>query len=66
MKKLLEILGLIALIQGIAALVHQFTGWGWGVVRRVEFLDGFEIYAGIALVTLGFALFAAAESGKSG
>ncbi|GAB2448475.1 hypothetical protein [Streptomyces incanus] len=66
MKKLLEILGLIALIQGVAGLVHQFTGWGWGAVQRVGFLNGFEIYASIALVALGFALFATAESGKSG
>ncbi|MFC5958336.1 hypothetical protein ACFP51_29005 [Streptomyces pratens] len=66
MKKLLEILGFIALIQGVAGLVHQFTDWNWGLVQRAGFLDGLEIYASIALVVLGFALFAAAERGKSG
>ncbi|WP_406357727.1 hypothetical protein OHB56_34780 [Streptomyces sp. NBC_01635] len=66
MKKLLEILGVIALIQGVAGLVHQFTDWNWGLVQRVGFLEGFEIYAGLALLALAVALFAAAENTKSG
>ncbi|GAB2815280.1 hypothetical protein GCM10027073_53940 [Streptomyces chlorus] len=66
MKKLLEILGFIALIQGLAGLVHQFTDWNWGLVQRMGFLEGFEIYAGLALLALAVALFAAAESTKSG
>lgn len=57
---------MILLIQGVAAVVHELTGWlaGWGVVQRLHFLDGYELYAGIALVVLAFALFAAAESRK--
>ncbi|CAM5438768.1 MULTISPECIES: hypothetical protein [Streptomyces] len=66
MKQLLEVLGFIALVQGIAGLVHEFTDWKWGLVQRVGFLDGFEIYASVALLVLAFALFAAAESRKSG
>ncbi|WP_405591379.1 hypothetical protein [Streptomyces sp. NBC_01092] len=66
MKQFLEILGFIALVQGIACLVHEFTDWDWGLVQRIGFLDGFEIYASIALIVLAFALFAAAESRKSG
>ncbi|MER5943198.1 hypothetical protein ABT121_38595 [Streptomyces sp. NPDC001928] len=66
MKQFLEILGFIALVQGIAGLVHEFTDWDWGLVQRIGFLDGFEIYASIALIVLAFALFAAAESRKSG
>jgi hypothetical protein len=66
MKQLLEILGVIALAQGVAGLVHEFTDWKWGLVQRIGFLDGFEIYVSVALLVLAFALFAAAESRKSG
>ncbi len=66
MKQLLEILGFIALVQGIAGLLHEFTGLHWGLVQGLGFLDGYEIYASIALLVLAFALFAAAESRKSG
>ncbi|KUO15717.1 hypothetical protein [Streptomyces dysideae] len=65
MKQLLEILGFIALVQGGAGLLHEFTDWDWGLVQRLGFLDGYEIYASVALLVLAFALFAAAESQKS-
>ncbi|GEC03499.1 hypothetical protein SSP24_11540 [Streptomyces spinoverrucosus] len=66
MKQLLEFLGVIALAQGVMGLVHEFTDWDIGLVQRVGFLDGYEIYASAALVVLAFALFAAAESRRSG
>lgn len=66
MKQLLEILGFIALVQGIAGLVHEFTDLDWGLVQRIGFLDGFGIYASVASLVLTVALFAAAESRKSG
>ncbi|MBD0841757.1 MULTISPECIES: hypothetical protein [unclassified Streptomyces] len=66
MKHVLEILGFVALVQGIAGLVHEFTSWDWGLVQRIGFLDGYEIYASVALLVLAFALFAAAESRRSG
>ncbi|MBX9396678.1 hypothetical protein K4749_24610 [Streptomyces sp. TRM72054] len=66
MKQLLEFLGLIALVQGVMGLVHEFTDWHIGLVQRVGFLDGYEIYASVALVVLAFALFAAAESRRPG
>ncbi|MET8131393.1 hypothetical protein ABZ153_40200 [Streptomyces sp. NPDC006290] len=67
MKRLLEVLGLVALVQGVLGLVQEITGrpHGWGLVRRLGFLDGYEIYASAALLVLAFALFAAAESRKS-
>ncbi|MEU9594999.1 hypothetical protein AB0D84_35495 [Streptomyces sp. NPDC048193] len=65
MKKVLEIVGFLALVQGVAGLVHEFTDWDWGFVQRLGFLDGYEIYASVALVVLAFALFAAAE-GRGG
>ncbi|MFE0451858.1 hypothetical protein ACFW2D_11290 [Streptomyces sp. NPDC058914] len=66
MKQLLEVLGFLALVQGVAGLVHEFTDWDWGLVQRLDFLDGYEVYASVALLVLSFALFAAAESRKPG
>ncbi|MFF3349850.1 hypothetical protein [Streptomyces sp. NPDC002779] len=66
MKQLLELLGFLALVQGVAGLVHQFTDWDWGLVQRVGLLDGYEIYASITLLVLAFALFAVAENRGSG
>lgn len=67
MKQVLEFLGVIALVQGVAGLVYEFTGRlrGWGLVQRLDFLDGREIYGSVALLVLAFALFAAAESRKT-
>ncbi|MEU9788009.1 hypothetical protein AB0H92_44855 [Streptomyces phaeochromogenes] len=67
MKQVLEFLGVIALVQGVAGLVYELTGWlrGWGLVQRLDFLDGREIYGSVALLVLAFALFAAAESRKT-
>ncbi|CAL9289545.1 hypothetical protein SUDANB180_05977 [Streptomyces sp. enrichment culture] len=45
-------------------LVHEFTDWRVGLVRRLGFLDGYEVYASVALVVLALALFAAADSRK--
>ncbi|MFJ3492814.1 hypothetical protein ACIPPJ_04315 [Streptomyces sp. NPDC086091] len=66
MKHLLEVLGFLALAQGVAGLATEFTDWDWGIVQRIGFLDGYEIYASVALLVLAFALFAAAESAKDG
>ncbi|ANP50443.1 hypothetical protein J2Z21_000779 [Streptomyces griseochromogenes] len=66
MKRLLEFLGLIALVQGALGLVHEFTDWHVGLVRRLGFLDGYEVYASIGLVLLAFALFAVADGRGSG
>ncbi|MGN3954760.1 hypothetical protein ACGV4K_06550 [Streptomyces sp. WAC8370] len=62
MKKLLEIAGFLAVLQGAMGLVHEVTDWNVGLVRRIGFLDGYEVYASLALLALGAALFAAAES----
>ncbi|CAL9628084.1 hypothetical protein SUDANB176_06009 [Streptomyces sp. enrichment culture] len=66
MKQLLEFLGFIAVVQGVAGLVTEFSDWHWGLVQRIGPLDGYEVYASVALLVLGGALFAAAESRKSG
>jgi hypothetical protein len=68
MKQVLEFLGVIALIQGAAGLMHELTGWlrAWPLVQRIGLLDGYEIYASVALLVLSIALFAAAESRRPG
>ncbi|MGW1721896.1 hypothetical protein ACWCQK_03040 [Streptomyces sp. NPDC002306] len=65
MKHVLELVGFIALVQGVLGLVHEFAHWRVGLVQRLGFLDGYEVYASVALVVLALALFAAAESRKS-
>ncbi|MFK4152164.1 hypothetical protein ACI2LV_09290 [Streptomyces fungicidicus] len=45
-----------------AGLVGAFTDLRRGLVRRIGFLDGPTLCAGVALLALGVALFAAAES----
>ncbi|MEU7583783.1 hypothetical protein AB0B50_40100 [Streptomyces sp. NPDC041068] len=68
MKRLLEFLGVVLLIQGAVGLVHRFTGElrGWGLVQRLSFLDGYETYASVALIVLACAVFAAVASRKEG
>lgn len=64
-KRILEVLGFVALVQGTVGLVQEVTGLlrGWGLVQRFGLFDGYEIYASVALLVLSFALFAAAEGG---
>ncbi|MEU6608387.1 hypothetical protein [Streptomyces shenzhenensis] len=62
MKQFLELIGFLALAQGVLGLVHEFTDWHVGLVQRLGFLDGYGVYVCIALIALAFALFAAAES----
>ncbi|GGV36403.1 hypothetical protein GCM10010277_22880 [Streptomyces longisporoflavus] len=64
---MLEVFGVLLLIQGVVAVVHELTGRlrGWGIVRRIGFLDGYEIYAGVTLIVLALALFAVAESQRA-
>ncbi|CAL9599357.1 hypothetical protein [Streptomyces sp. enrichment culture] len=62
MKQVLELLGFIALVQGVLGLLHEWVHWDVGFVRRAAFLDGYEIYASVALVVLAIALFAFAET----
>ncbi|MFJ9350561.1 hypothetical protein [Streptomyces sp. NPDC101237] len=66
MKQVLELLGFVALVQGVLGLLHEFTHWHGGLLRRLGFLDGYGVYASVALVVLAIALFAVAESRRSG
>lgn len=46
--------------------MHEFTDRHRGPVQRIGFLDGYEIYASVALLVLGGALCAAAQSRRPG
>ncbi|MEU4572633.1 hypothetical protein [Nonomuraea sp. NPDC023979] len=66
MKKLLEIIGALLAIQGLAGLVHEWIGWFrlWVVVPYLEFLEGYEILANIGLVILGLLVMTASGAVK--
>lgn len=66
MKKVMELIGLLALAEGVLGLVHALAHWRVGFLRRLGFLDGYELYASVTLLVLGLALCAAAERRRSG
>ncbi|MEV7236019.1 hypothetical protein AB0N06_19090 [Streptomyces sp. NPDC051020] len=63
MKKLCESAGFIVFIQGVAGLLHEWTGWFrlWAVVRRLEFLSGYPVFVNIVLVVTGASVMVAAD-----
>ncbi|WP_326688001.1 MULTISPECIES: hypothetical protein [unclassified Streptomyces] len=67
MKKFLGFVAFVLLAQGVSGILHEITG-GWfrwaGVVHRIPFLDGYEIYVCVLLLALGLAVGAASDSVK--
>ncbi|MEU8971987.1 hypothetical protein AB0D11_22390 [Streptomyces monashensis] len=61
MKKVLEVAGFIALVQGVLGLVQEFTHWHVGMVRRLSFFHGYEAVVSFLLIVLACALFATAD-----
>ncbi|MEU0391702.1 hypothetical protein ABZ208_02730 [Streptomyces sp. NPDC006208] len=63
MRKFCEVAGFVLFLWGAAGVLHELTGWFrlWGVVRRLDFLDGYELYASIVLAVVGMALMVAAD-----
>lgn len=65
----LEVVGGLAVIQGIGAVVSNVwgRGGGWFVINHLAFLDGYEIFVGILLAVLGVAVcLAAAAASRKG
>jgi len=58
MRKIALFIGAALLIQGAAGLVYEALGWFrfWVVVRHLDFLDGYEVVANVALVVVGLLL----------
>ncbi|WP_344631785.1 hypothetical protein [Streptomyces glaucosporus] len=67
MKTLLGFLAFVLLAQGAGGLLHEVSGRFelWGLVHRVGFLDGYEVYASVVLIVLGLAVGAASEKAGS-
>ncbi|MFF0199777.1 hypothetical protein [Streptomyces sp. NPDC005017] len=61
-KPVLEVLGFLALAQGVPGLLHEWVHRDMGLVRRLGVLDGYEVHASVALVVPGIALSARAGS----
>ncbi len=63
MKKILGFISFILIAQGVGGIVHHFFGWfeGWGLVHRVGFLDGYEVFAAVTLLVLGLAVGGASD-----
>ncbi|WP_445397278.1 hypothetical protein ACSMX9_25350 [Streptomyces sp. LE64] len=62
MKRLWELLGFLALLQGVMGIAHRYAGREWGVVRRVPFFEGHELFVSLCLILLSFTLFGVAGS----
>ncbi|WP_406299757.1 hypothetical protein OG948_31770 [Embleya sp. NBC_00888] len=63
MRKILDIFGLLLVLQGVGGMIHHFFGWFrlWTLLTRQSFLHGHEVAASIALIVLGFAVWIVAE-----
>ncbi|WP_433545038.1 hypothetical protein ACQPZG_07470 [Streptomyces sp. CA-294286] len=69
MKRILEVAGFLMMLFGVAGLVHEWFDWFrlWGVVEKLGWFEGYEIYANIVLAVTGLALVAASErAGRAG
>ncbi|MFE9389228.1 hypothetical protein [Streptomyces sp. NPDC006784] len=65
MKNFLGFVSFVLLTQGAGGILHEVTGGRfnlWTVVRRIGFLDGYEIYACVLLLVLAVAVGAASDS----
>lgn len=63
MKKLLGFISFVLIAQGVGGIVHHFFGWfgKWGLVHRVGFLEGYEVFAAVTLLILGIAVGGASD-----
>ncbi|WP_067179239.1 hypothetical protein [Microtetraspora niveoalba] len=71
MKTLLEVVGWVALVQGVGGTVNTLLGWWrWAhdllIVHHVGALAGYEVFASITLAVLGLALLGTAGTLKKG
>lgn len=63
MKRIFEVVGFLLTLWGVAGLVHEWFGWFklWGVVAKLGWFEGYEVYASIVLAVAGLALMVASE-----
>ncbi|GIH81544.1 hypothetical protein [Planobispora longispora] len=70
MRRFVELLGLLLIVQGVGTVVNALLGWWrWAhdllLVNHLGFLEGWEALAGIVLGVLGVTLRAAARTGRA-
>lgn len=67
MKKAFELLGVLLVIDGLAGIVHEWTGWFglWVIVPYLKFLHGYEIFANIVLAVIGVVIVTIANVGQN-
>ncbi|AXI74828.1 hypothetical protein ACFWGE_09215 [Streptomyces bacillaris] len=64
MKKLIEAVGFIILLQGIGGLVYEWTGWLrlWTPARHMDFFGDRALFVSIVLIVTGFAIMIAPDA----
>ncbi|ATY98992.1 hypothetical protein [Streptomyces cavourensis] len=64
MKKLIEAVGLIILLQGIGGLVYEWRGWLrlWTPARHMDFFGDRALFVSIVLIVTGFAIMIAPDA----
>ncbi|MFD0888714.1 hypothetical protein ACFQ08_29610 [Streptosporangium algeriense] len=67
MRAILRILGSVCVVQAVGGALSDLgdlegLGREWFLVRRVDLLEGYEIFAGAVLGVLGLALWAAGSA----
>ncbi|MGW3438992.1 hypothetical protein ACWDB3_17600 [Streptomyces bacillaris] len=58
MKKLIEAVGLIILLQGVGGLVHEWTGRLrlWTLARHMDLFGDRALFVSVVLIVTGFAI----------
>jgi hypothetical protein len=54
-KRILEAVGFLMVVAGLAGIVHHFVGWFrlWAFMRHVELFREHDIAANLGLIVLG-------------
>ncbi|MFF7017958.1 MULTISPECIES: hypothetical protein [Streptomyces] len=64
MKKFIEAVGLIILLQGVGGLIHEWTGWLrlWTLAQHIGFFGDRALFVSIVLIVTGFAIMIAPDA----
>ncbi|MFD3410444.1 hypothetical protein [Streptomyces cyaneofuscatus] len=64
MKRFIEAVGFIILLQGLGGLVHEWTGWLrlWTPAQHIDFFGDRALFVSIVLIVTGFAIMIAPDA----